>query len=251
MTTVRKLVTKAYRESGLIGLGEDPDAEEFEEGLDLLQGLYSSLFGNELGDPYETVNYGSADLVNAYAVEADQSSFIDSIYVPENLRIIFNITSPGTIYLYPNPRDGARLCAIDNLDNFSTYPLTVNGNGRQIQNAQSVVLNTNGSNVEWFYRADLGGWAKITDLTADDISPLPREFDDFLTTAVAIRLNPRNGAQTDDNIQTILKRAQRQMRARYHQISEQRAEDALIRLPSNKFWRYRNASTAFARGRLA
>lgn len=250
-TLISTIITDGLREAGIVEVGGQPDGAEMEEGLKILQRTYSSLFGNELGENLENVNYGSNALTNTYAVDADQSSFIDSIYTPENLRIICNLSSARTIYLYPNPNDGARLAVIDNLNNFSTYPLTVNGNGRQIEDAQSVTLNTNGAIREWFYRADLADWTKTTDLATTDISPLPVEFDDLLTTALAIRLNPRYGAQTDQSTEDVLKRMRTQMRARYHQVSEQRSEDALIRIPSNKFWRYRNASTAFVRGRLA
>jgi hypothetical protein len=91
MTTVRKLVTKGLREAGIIEKGGIPDADELEEGVDLLQGLYSSFFGNELGEHLATINYGSDNLVNAYALEQDATDDINSTYVPTNVRLILNI----------------------------------------------------------------------------------------------------------------------------------------------------------------
>lgn len=251
MSTIRKIITKAFREAGIIQVGTDPDAPEFEEALDELQGLYSSLFGNELGDQLTTVDYGALGFGNSFAIDADQETYINGIYVPENIRLILNVSSTDTVFLYPNPMDGARFAAIDNAGNLSTFPFTVNANGRRIDGSQSVTLSTNSSVNEWFYRADLGQWTKITDLAADDESPLPREFDKVLQTGLAVILNPRYGAQLDQQTVDIVHRMTRIFRARYRQISEQHAEDALIRLPSNKFWRYRNSSTAFYRGRLA
>lgn len=249
--TIRKIITKGFREAGIYAAGDDIDADQFEEALDLLQGLYSSFFGNELGDPLEDVNYGTQGLTNAYAVEEDQSSFIDSVYVPQNIRLVFNLPAAETVYLDPNPRDGARFAVIDNAQNFATNNLTVNGNGRQIDGGSSSVLNTNGQTREWFYRADLGEWTKIVDLDENDISPLPREFDDLLSGALAIRINPRYGAQTAGETGDSLKRMKRLFRSRYKQVTEVRSEDGIIRIPSNRYWRFRNSNTEFNRGRLA
>jgi hypothetical protein len=250
LSTIRKLVTKGFREAGIIEVGGEPDADELDEGLDLLQGLYSSFFGNELGEPLVSVNYGSGGLTNTYAIAEDQSPVINSVYVPENVRLVLNLEAAVTLYLHPNPKDGARLGILDSRGNLNTYNVTVNPNGRLFGGAASSVLNTASLNKEYFYRADLGDWKPVVDLALGDDSPLPREFDDFLTTALAIRLNPRYGAQTSQEVSDVLTRMKRQFRARYRQEQEVSSEDGITRLPSNPYWAFNsNDLSNFAKGR--
>jgi len=250
MTTIRQLVTDAYREPGIIGIGEDPSAEQLTEGLRRLNALYRSLFGTELGEPLTTINYGSQGLTNSYALDEDMSSDIDSIYIPSNYRLILNIGATTSVYLNPNPQDGARVAVIDNGDNLSTYNVTVNGNGRHIEDGDTVSLATDSVNREWFYRADTGNWVRLTELTADDESPLPQEFDDFLITLLTFRLNPRYGAQTSDEMGQVLKRMKKVFTARYKQTTEQDVEIGLYRLPSTRnYWQTGNTTRSFNRGK--
>jgi hypothetical protein len=253
MTTVRQLVTDGFREAGIVEVGGEPDGPEFEEGLRKLQSMYSSLFGNELGDPLVTINYGTQGLTNSYATELDTSSGIAGAYVPVNCRLVFNIGSPQVLFLDPNPRDGARLAIFDNGGNFATNNVVINGNGRSVENSNGLLtLNTNGLNREWFYRADLGSWVRVTDLVADDESPFPVEFDDMMSIMLATRINPRYGAQMDPETVDILSRSRKNFRARYKQIKEESSEFALLRLPSNPYyyssWTV-NSTNAFNRGR--
>lgn len=252
-TSIRDLVTRGMREAGILEVGGIPEAAELEECVDLLQSLYLSFFGNELGEQLTTVNYGKNGLVNQYAVDSDQSSLVDEIYVPLNTRLVLNIDSAKTLYFCPTPMDGARQAVVDNRDNVATYNVTISGNGRQVEGADSIVLNTNGVNREWFYRADLADWTKLTDLDPNDVSPLPREFDDFLSTALAFRINPRYGAQTGQELSTILERGRRQFRARYRQTVEVPSENALLYIPSNRWYWYNlypSSNTAFSKGRF-
>lgn len=234
MTTIRQIVTDAFREANLVEVGGSVDADVFDEGVRRLQNLYRSLFGFELGEELSTINYGENGLTNTYAKELDASSEIDSTFVPSNVRMIFNIAAAETLYLDPSPRDGARFAVIDNGNNLATYNITLNGNGRQIELANSVTLATNSLNREWFYRADLGNWARVTDLDADAQSPLPSEFDDFLSTLLAFRLNPRYGAENSAEMIEVLKRMRKQFRARYRQTNEQPSEAGLLYLSSNR-----------------
>lgn len=238
MTTIRTIIGDSLREAGIIEVGDEPEAPIFEEALRRINTLYKSLFGNELGDPYTTYNYGTSGLTNVFAQFEDQSSNIDSTYVPQNTRLVLNNDSAVTLYLAPNPRDGARLAIIDNAGNLATYNVTLSGNGRLIESTASVVLSTNSLKREWFYRADLGSWTRVSDLLADDESPLPGEFDDFLVTLMALRLNPRHGATTSDEMIEVLKRIRTIFRARYRQVTEEDSELGLQRMPSNRrYWK--------------
>ena len=234
MSTNRSIINKAFREAGITEVGEAPETEEFDEALIALQDLYVTFFGNELGEQLTPVNYGTNGITNSYALDADQSDLVDDYYIPENSRLILNIDEAKTLYLHPKPQPGARFGIIDNKENLATYNVVISGNGRKIEDAATLTLNTNGLAREWFYRDDLADWTRITDLLADSESPFPREFDIFLQTALAVRLNPRYGAETDQNIIDILGRARKQFRARYRQNVEKSVEDGLLRLPSRR-----------------
>lgn len=244
MTTIRQIITDSLREAGIIEAGEDPEANEFEEALRRINVLIRGFFGNELGERLENVNFGSAGLTNFYGVIADDSDVIESKYIPLNVRLHLNIDGPYSLFLSPTPADGARLGVIDNGDNLSINNVTISGNGRQIESADSLMLNTNGLNREWFYRADLGDWVRVTDLTADDVSPFPIEFDDLLTTLLAIRLNPRYGATTSDEMADTMKRMKKMFRSRYRQSVEVSSERGLLLLPSSYWWRNRGTFNA-------
>lgn len=217
--TIRKIITRAFRESGVVPVGGDVEAEEFEEGLETLNSMIGSLFGNQLGEPLR--DYYPANI-------STNEEF------PVNYRVVLNTSSPASIKLAAYPMPGARLAIIDNTRNLATYPLTINANGRKIEGVSSLVLSTNSQSTQWFYRDDLAAWVKITDLTANGESPFPPEFDDFLVTLLAYRLNPRFGAQTSDSSIEVLKRLQSQFKARYSQVLEQRSELALLQLGAGR-----------------
>lgn len=244
-----ELVTKGLREAGIIEVGENPEAAEYEEAADRLRNLISSLLGYELGEPLKAVNYGQSGLTNPYAKALDQSANIQSIYVPANARLVFNIGVATTVYLNPNPDDGARFGLIDNGGNFATYNVTVNGNGRKIETTNTVVLNSNSQNREWFYREDLANWVRVDTIGDSDIPPLPPEFDDFLITLLAFRLNPRYGAETSQEMTVVLKDMKKKFQSRYRQKTEVGSEDGLVLLTSNPWdqWTSFNSS-AFPRG---
>lgn len=237
MTTLRKTIENAFRESGIIAADETPDANQTAEALDRLNRLIKSLFGNEFGENLLSVNYGTSGIVNPYGLAEDDSDNIDSIYVPTNTRLILNINTGATLYLPPNPKDGARFGIVDNGGTLATSNVIINGNGRRVEDAASVVLNTNSLKREWFYRADLANWVRVTDLDIGNELPWPEEFDDLLVTLLAFRLNPRYGAETSQNLVTILSEMRKKFRARYQQTKEMQIEDGIVILPLNPFSR--------------
>lgn len=228
MTTIRQIITDAYRESGILEVGVSPDADEHEEGLRQLRRLIRSLFGNELGEQLRSVNFGSSGFGNPYAVDEDRSDDIRSVYLPVNVRLIFNIGEAELLYLPPNPMDGARIGIIDAKSNFNSYSVILDGNGRKIEGTTSIILQDAGLNREWFYRSDLADWVLITDPDAEDENPFPAEFDDLLTTLLAFRINPRYGAETDTNLGETLREMRSRFRSRYRQEMEVPVEDGLV-----------------------
>lgn len=232
MTTIRTLITDALREGGIIALGETPTAAMSDEALRRVNTLFRSYLGNELGNDLVNVSYGQNGLTTPYAKATDASTTIDSSYVPENTNLLVNLSASKTVYLPPNPRDGARVAIADLSGNFNTFNLTVNANGRKIESGTTVVLNTASVVAEWFFRADLGKWVRVSALTLDDESPFPEQFDDFWSTSLALRLNPRYGQTLAPETAETLRRARSQFRARYRQSSQMDSEEALLRLPS-------------------
>jgi hypothetical protein len=223
MTTLSQIVTDALREGNVIGVGMSPDGAESAEAFRRLQAIIKSLFGYELGEQLETADY---DDVSSY------------YFVPSNLRLILDVTEAETVVLNPNPRDGARLGIIDQGGNLATVPVTLDANGRKIETQNSIVLNTNGLVRDWFYRADLGTWVRVTELEQTDESPFPAEFDDFLITLLAMRLNKRYGV-ADGLEADIMRRMRSLFRARYRQSYEQSVEDGLLRLSNDYvYWSY-------------
>lgn len=234
MTTIRQIITDAFRESGLVQVGLTPEADEFDEALRRLQGFILQLYGNEMGSPLTTINYGTEGVVQAYSHVFDSSNEYSSYFIPPNTQLVVNAGMGYTVYLNPMPRDGERVSVIDVGKNFATYPFTLDGNGRRIEADRDYSMTTNGDRKSWFYRGDLGKWTLVSNLTADSESPFPEEFDDYLSTSLAMRLNPRYGEQTAPETLQTWKRARTQFRARYKQKVPAYPDIALVRLSSRQ-----------------
>jgi hypothetical protein len=247
MTTISQIITDAYRESNLIAVGASPTTAEQTEALRLLNRVVISLFGNELGDPLKVLPLGK----NNIQTPTNINFYMDDIlqyYVPLNTRLQCNLEAETTVNLIPNPQDGSRFSVVDSSDNLATHNLVVYGNGRMIENATNIVLNTSGLSRDWFYRDDLGEWVRLTDLTLDGDSPFPPEFDDLLITSLALRLAPRQGADFGTPSQIFLTRMEKKFRARYKQTDTADSEEGLIRLASRKDWAYGSDGISFDRG---
>jgi hypothetical protein len=89
------------------------------------------------------------------------------------------------------------------------------------------VLNVNGTNREWIYRADLGAWLKISSLIATDENPFPPAFDMMFSILLAMRLNPRYGRTLDDQSAAMLKENRREFIARYVQSQPLEIDDSI------------------------
>tara|TARA_Y100001956_G_C4129734_1_gene193093 strand:+ start:24840 stop:25397 length:558 start_codon:yes stop_codon:yes gene_type:complete len=166
----------------------------------------------------------------------DLSARVNATYVPANSRLVVRVAEPKTVYLPPNPRDGARVAVVDSSGNFSTYNFTVDGGGRKINGSNTFVMDNDGQSAQWFYRADLGQWMPVEDFDVGDQSPFPVEFDDYLSIKLILRLNPRYLAQADEQTLMEYRRMRAQFRARYTQRNEMPSELALARInPQNQY----------------
>jgi hypothetical protein len=115
----------------------------------------------------------------------------------------------------------------DPFSRLSDVPLTIDGNGRPIEGTASIVLNTDGIFREWFYRADLAAWVRLTDLAADDENPFPAAYDNMFMILLAMRLNPRYGRTLDDQSIAALKRNRQEFINRYLQSRPLEIDDSI------------------------
>ncbi|QDP50601.1 MAG: hypothetical protein Tp1125DCM00d2C21254131_42 [Prokaryotic dsDNA virus sp.] len=256
MTTVSQIITDAYRQGNLIARGTSPTTAEQTEGLRYLSRIVKSVFGNEAGEDLNPFPIGRKDINRPQGYPWYNDVPDNDWYVPKNLRLMLNLEDSVTLYLHPVPDDGSRFAVKDVAGNLSTYNVTVYGNGRNIDGASSVVLNTDGEAGEWFYREDTGNWQKYAPMAVDDEFPFPEEFDDFFITMLAIRLNPSYGVALDGQSNATLARSKRQLVARYRQIIPTPSELALLRMTKmsddRQQWldsyHYLNPNTAFDSG---
>lgn len=230
MTLVSDIIRDAFRECNLIAISASPTTDEMNEGLRLLNRNVSSAYGNEASEQLDPLPLGQNNISRPNGFPwYNQSPGWADWFVPHNTRLVCNLTAPLTVYLDPNPEDGSRFAVQDMSNNFSTYPLTVIGNGHQIDNTFQTVFNVNGTNKEYFFRQDTGDWALLSPLGLSDTFPFPSDFDDFFIIGLALRLNPRYSQVADSQSLLAFKRAGTQFKARYRQHDFVWSELGLIR----------------------
>jgi len=248
-TPVTTIINDAYRESNLTGLGGTPTTAEQNEALVLLNRFIDSLWGAEMGENLINIPFGLNNVETVGIIPLYYNDIMNT-FVPINTRLLCNLQGAETVNMPPQPNDGTRMAFVDVSGNFQTYPLTVMGNGRNIQGNPSITLSTNNYKQVFFYRADLANWEQVNDLELTDGSPFPEEFDEFLIIGLADRINVRNGVTTATESAQRFKRLRGQFYSRYAQITQVPVEIGLQRLPSNKAYRNFDAYTwgSFQRG---
>ena len=256
MSTVTQIITDAFRQSNLVAVGVEPTAAEQTEALRYLGRIVRSVFGNEAGEQLVPFPIGDTGISRPSGYPGWDQVPDNDWFVPKNTKIVANIDSSVNLFLHPIPNNGSRFGVIDVQGNFATYPVTVTGNGRLIQGAQSIVLDVNSTNSEWFYRDDLASWLKYAPIVIDDTFPFPEEFDDYFISMLAMRLNPSYGVMIDQQSSQMMIRSKTQLRARYKQEEPMMAEIGLLRLSKlaidrdqwgDNYWPY-NPNSMFEKG---
>ncbi len=242
MTVASAIGFQALRESNIIGINATPTDPQAAEALSRLNNIVSSSLGWEVGEPLLDWPVGTVGVDpcnwpgwSAYRWQRPHP----------NVRLVVNHDSAETITLPAYPDDGARLALIDVGQNLATYPLTLNADGRRIEDQTSLTLNTNGESRTWLYRADLGNWIRTDTLLADSELPFPPEFDDAFITMLAMRLNPRYGRSIAQETVAAMERSVGQLRARYSQRVVTPADIGVLRptvqvYNANLYWPYGN-----------
>jgi len=200
-----QIITDAFRESNLIPVGTPPTSLENDEGLRRLNAIINSLISTACGElifDWQIPPVATAPLYGQVSNPRDpygQTSVVTTYPFPAiNTRLLTQLTQSVTVYLPQYPNDGSRV-AIADTGSGAGLTLTIDANGRKVEDAASVTLDplTVGQR-EWFYRSDLANWVRRADLTVSDPQPFPSKYDDFLVTALAIRLSPRYAAEIAD-----------------------------------------------------
>lgn len=239
MTTALSIITDAYREGNLIAVGVTPSSAEQAEALGVLNRFIMGVFGEEMGEnladwpvplPQRTApvaaNYPQlpypmgldGDLLGVPLPTSLSNDF--AFTPPKNSRLVFGgITS--RVYFPEEPDDGSRMSIVQGSGaGDSGTPgavLTLDGNGRTIETANTKVLTDPVSPAQWLYRADTADWVAVSTLLIGDTLPFPFELDDLWICMLAIRLAPRyNKAVAKETSDTAM-RMMKKLKAKYRQ----------------------------------
>src|SRR6185312_921159 len=214
---VSDLITDSYRELNQIAIGKSPSDTQATEGLRRLQSVINAMLGTDAGEflvDWPLGDYGRQSLDQCKRTVQEIAN------PPINSRLVNTADAAITVYFPPSPSDGARMSLIDPFGRLAAVNVTVDGNGRLIEDAATKTLSTSGVSTTWFFRADLGIWVKISDLQATDQMPFPSMFDDLFTILVAMRLSPRYGRDLNDASALVYKVGRRNFVARYLQSKD-------------------------------
>lgn len=230
MTTVSQIIRDAFRENNAVGVNDPVSGEEEAEALILLNRLVKSVIGTDAGDKLTTIYAGRNNIDSTFY------TIINILpeykwFAPANSRIICNNTTSIDIHLNPFPNDGERFALQDASGNFSTYPVTVHGNGNLIDSAPTSLFDEDNSKKEYFYRADLNEWMLVSELESGSTFPFPEDFEDLFVLHLSMRLNPRNGLQVNNQSVAAFQRMKSLFKSRYRQTVEQASELALLKTP--------------------
>lgn len=240
MTVVADIIEEAFREGSLITELEHPTPTQTSRALSRLQSIVAASYGFEVGE-----------LLNDWPVDRNYWNY-DSCwqYPVSNSRAILRLDSPQTIYFPFSPMNGSRMKILDIKGNLATYNLTINANGRLIEGAETLVINTNNANITWIYDAETANWGRMEGIELGSEMPLPMEFDDYFITKLAMALSPRYDSAVTPPTLERLNTYLAKIRARYRQKQEVPSELALLRLPSDyrRWYGYSTSPWVFDRG---
>lgn len=225
MTLCSDIVKQGYRENNLISINATLTANQLTEGMALLNSIVGTTVGNEVGEKLNDWAIGNLGVSWPYGWNQ-----VAWQYPIINSRLLYDVAEPQLIYLPFDPSDGSRMSVVCVNGDPAVSPLTLNANGRLIEGAATLLINTTGFTAEWLYRSDLGSWEKVSPLVSTDPMPFPSEFDDYFQTMLALRLAPRNSTTYDAASVEALKRWKRQLTAKYAQRVVTPAGPEVLRL---------------------
>lgn len=222
-------VERAYREAAIKRIGDVPTVDEYNEGLDRLNGFLDSLFGAEIGALLtdvqvpiiqRTTDNPNADFNQPFPLNlssfdqpsgALEANTVDQYVLAPNSRVLWRGTSNTTVFLPQYPGDGARVSVVNT---GATATLTLDGNGRRIAGANTATFT---ANITYFYRADLGEWIALAPLSLTTTLPLPAEFHRLIICGTAISLTALDEINPTTGTMFMYERLLKRCKERYFQ----------------------------------
>jgi len=212
MTLLRDIIKDAYREANLLPIAEDLTAAQEAEGFNALTRIIDSSFANEIGEELHPVTDESVELLQ------------------DNQILLLTPTSLTTYKFPKNPKNGSRISVVDSTRDSLTNPVTLDGNSKTIEGGLTATVNAESMSKTWFYNKATGNWTLLTPLSVSSESILPSRFDDYFIIALAMRLNPRNGAAIDQQSILRFREVKRKLQAEYRFSTKATVEDGLLNL---------------------
>lgn len=211
---IAEILEKSFFEAGLTTELQHATPTQTRNAMDTISDVIAFAYGTTVGEklnPWPLGNFGrSTQSRTLPTLQVLQRPWINSELVAVNEEAM-------TVYLPVDPSDGARVGLIDPFSRLASVPITLDGNGRTIEAAATKLLNTNGTNTTWLYRADLGNWAKLSPLLITDDLPFPADYNRMFIILMAMHLNPAYGRNISSTQAQFLKGYQQQFQARYVQ----------------------------------
>lgn len=207
MGTANDVITDALRRPGTIAPGETPSASEAAQALARLNAMCVDMFD------------GWTPLTDKRLTASVRLRDEDYNFVATGVA--------ATITLPADPREGQRVGVYDGAGTLATYPVTLNANGKRIENAASVTVSTNGLSRQWFYRADKG-WTRIADVAVGDEPIFP--FHDGLGAMLAIELAESYGTPVGPVLARAAEKARARLNLRFNRRKPVACDEAVLLL---------------------
>jgi hypothetical protein len=214
VTVLQPIITQGYRELNLLAIGKSPSTNQNDEGLLILQNIIETTVTGDAGEVLKDWPLGNFDRQTRDRINLPNQYFANP---PINSRLVAVNDAAMTVFLPPRPSDGSLVAIVDPFMRLAASPVTLDGNGRTIEGAQSVVANTNDLNRIWFYRADLGNWQRLTELGLTDEMPFPKKYDFYFSIGLALRLAGRTGRRASEMTVAAYSKLRTQFVAQYLQ----------------------------------
>lgn len=225
-TPLLTIISDAYRESNITNINTVLTPAQQTEGFRLLLRIIGSVYGNEAGEHLQSYPVGRVSVTSPGDFPPVHP---EDLFFPLNIRIPLNLDIARTILLHPDPQDGSMFAVVD--ENSTVVDVTIDGNGRRIEDNPTYNFTTVHGHRAWFYDAVTGVWNVISPLTPDDVMPFPQKFDDMFVIMLATRLNPRYTTTLAAESVAALKDITKKFKSQYKQSIQQRSELALLLTP--------------------
>jgi hypothetical protein len=182
---VLQVIQRALRLHGVIAAGATPGASDAADALTALNAVkrawFGTLIGPRLGPIALTGTTGQAENGGEYQIPGGAA---------------FTLTAPA------NPKAGARFGVVDTGLSWTSYPLTINPNGRQIGgSAANATIGTAGQNTRYWFRGDTGAWIAEADFASlTSAIEFPDSVIAYLPYMLAVALAAEYGADVRQEV---------------------------------------------------